>query len=199
MSSGRNAIRALLCVLLVFVPLTIMAQEVDVEPGSRSQVMLGIRVLKISLSKKYAEGLDWKSMPFKPGLNDRIDFYRVLKSLKAAGDVEVLFNQSLIGISGGTIEADRTMVVPVESPEGKTVEVGGSFKGTLDAEGDEARLGLAYRISYLYGTPKNCIAKTEFKADVAIGNGQTLVMDDLVVEDGEQAEVLVFISALVVR
>ena len=182
-------------------PMVIAAQE-EKKPEPRAQVMLGIRVLKVSLAKKYSEGLDWKGMPFKPGLNNRIDFYKVLRKLKSSGEVEVLFNQSLIVVSGGKIEADSTITVPVDYLDEKTVEVGGSFKGTLEVERDEARAALDYRVSYLYGKPRNRIAQTEFKADVAIGNGQTLVMDDLIVEDGEaanSAEILVFISALIVR
>ena len=202
MSQKRYVLSAVLGVLLMCGPAIIMAQEKGARSGPMPQVMLGIRVLKVSLVKKYSEGLDWKEMPFNPGLNNRIDFYKVLRKLKSVGEVEVLFNQSLIGISGGKIEADSTMTIPVDCPDEKTVEVGGSFKGTLEVEGDEARIALDYRVSYLYGKPRCRIAQTEFKADVAIGNGQTLVIDDLIIEEGaaaKPAEIIVFISALIVR
>ena len=201
MRSGRYWVVCLLCTIATGAPMIIAAQE-DEKPKPRTQVMLGIRVLKVSLAKKYSEGLDWDTMPFRPGLNKKIDFYKVLRKLKTVGDVELLFSQSLIGIAGGTIEAERMTTMPVDSRGEKTVDVGCSFKGTVDVGDDEARLGLDYRISYLYGPPPHSIANTEFKADVAIGNGETLVMDDLVVENGDdkkQAQVLVFISALIIR
>ena len=171
-------------------------------PATKPQVMLGMRVLKVTLPKKHSSGLDWEKMPFKPGLNKEIDFYRVLRELKSLGDVGVLFNQSLIGISGGKIEADTIVSGPPRPGEEGRIEVGARFTGDIEVAGNDAHLALDYEISYLYGHAPSRVAKTSFKSSVAIGSGQTLVLDDLIVEQGEEersVEVLVFISAYVIK
>ncbi len=197
----RGALALILALFLLWIHGGFGEQEVE-KPLSKPQVMLGIRVLKIVLARKNTTGLKWEEMPFKPGINKEINFYRVLKKLKSVGDIEVLFHQSLIGIAGGRIEADETRTIPVLPGQEGSIEVGAKFKGYINVVGDDTHLALDYHISYLYGSPPSRIAKTDFKADVAIGNGQTLVLNDLIVEDGEEkrfAEVLVFISAYIVR
>ena len=190
-----------LYVFVLFIPGSPVAQDIE-SPATRPQVMLGMRVIKVTLSKKHRDGLVWKEMPFKPGMNTKIDFFKVLKKLKAVGDMEVLFNQSLIGIAGGSIEADTTMTVLLGTDFKERIEVGGRFAGEIDVAGDDAQMDIEYKISYLYGQKPPRIAKTNFKSNIAIGSGQTLVLDDLIVEKGEddkRVEVLVFISAYVIK